>query len=82
MKITNKYLLDYIANRPELSGFEIIDRAPELSGFNRLSFGHKSFQGFHLCIQCGESQEAIARNLKSFEADPHEPEDSLMLHGK
>ena len=83
MNITDKYLLDYIAHCPELSGFHIrtVERSDSWANWqtHRLELCHTSFSGNSLVIVSvanGETQKHISNALRDLIS---EEDDALML---
>ena len=87
--ITDKFLLEYINLRPELSGWHLrttdVSHTDSINGWRKSVFElcHTSFSGASISVAsvCNtESQSELANALRGELARPHVPEDSLMLN--
>ena len=87
--ITDKYLLEYINLRPELSGWHLrntdVSHIYSINGWRKSLFElcFTSFSGESVSVAsvCNtESQSELAKALRGELARPHEPEDELMLN--
>ena len=87
--IENKYLLDYIAKTPELSGWHLrttdVSQTYGVNGWRKSLFElcHTSFSGESIPVAtvCNtESQSELAKALRGELSRPHVPEDELMLN--
>jgi len=87
--ITDKFLLDYINLRPELSGWHLrttdVSQTYSVNGWRKSLFElcHTSFSGESISVAsvCNtDCQSELAKALRGELSRPHVPEDELMLN--